>query len=147
MRGTRSGTEAQRLDYHKVESAQIKWAERSGTTILGMLIAEELLLMCLDPESGRTAVRRSRLSPALGGALLVDLVLMERISLTPDETGRRQRRRVQLISRSRRMIPNSTSSSLTRRPGLISRFRTSSATLPENASSSVLVIGWRRRGC
>lgn len=69
-----------------------------GITILGMLIAEELLLMCLDPESGRTAVRRSRLSPALGGALLVDLVLMERISLTPDEMGRRQRRRVQLIS-------------------------------------------------
>ena len=62
-----------------------------------MLIAEELLLLCLDPESGRSRVGNDRLDPALAGALLAELALLERVGVTDEGTGWSawtQRRRV-----------------------------------------------------
>ena len=52
-----------------------------------MLIAEELLLLCLDPGTGRFKVANDRLTPALAGALLADLELLGRISVTAEATG------------------------------------------------------------
>ncbi|GGF44805.1 hypothetical protein GCM10011519_18290 [Marmoricola endophyticus] len=49
-----------------------------------MLIAEDLLLLLLDDESGRPA-KASHLPVALGGALLVDLVLAEAVQLEPKQ--------------------------------------------------------------
>lgn len=63
-----------------------------------MLIAEELLLLCLDDDTGRRMMGKESLAPALGGALLVELALRERIGITPHEAGRQQRGRVQVIS-------------------------------------------------
>ena len=63
-----------------------------------MLIAEEFLLLCLDDESGRKSISDEKIDPALGGALLVELALMERIGITGDEQGWRQRRRVTITS-------------------------------------------------
>jgi Golgi phosphoprotein 3 (GPP34) len=62
-----------------------------------MLIAEEFLLLCLDDLTGR-AVGADKIVPALGGALLVELALLERISISPDEEGLWKRRRVTITS-------------------------------------------------
>lgn len=63
-----------------------------------MLIAEEFLLLCLDEETGRKSIGGEKIDPALGGAVLVELALMERISVTGDEQGLRARRRVSITS-------------------------------------------------
>ncbi|HEU5486530.1 MAG TPA: GPP34 family phosphoprotein [Microlunatus sp.] len=64
-----------------------------------MLIAEELLLLSIDDETGRNALlSNDKIAPALGGALLVELALMERIGVTPASAERRQRGRVTITS-------------------------------------------------
>lgn len=52
-----------------------------------MLIAEELLLLALDDTTGRRLVGTDRLDPALGGALVAELALAERIGVTGPEAG------------------------------------------------------------
>ena len=59
-----------------------------------MLIAEEYLLLSLDDESGKPRIGKDRLEPALGGALVVELALRERIGVTPHEAGWNKRGRV-----------------------------------------------------
>jgi hypothetical protein len=49
----------------------------------GMLIAEEFLLLCYDDQTGKKIISDDRIEPALGGALLVELALMERIAVSP----------------------------------------------------------------
>jgi hypothetical protein len=63
-----------------------------------VLIAEEFLLLCLDEVSGRKSISGEKIDPALGAALLVELALMERISVSGDEEGWVKRRRVSIIS-------------------------------------------------
>lgn len=63
-----------------------------------MLIAEEFLLLSLDHETGRTLISGEKLDPALGGAVLVELALLERITLTDDSAGWTQRGRIKIIS-------------------------------------------------
>ena len=63
-----------------------------------MLIAEELLLLALDNESGKPLVGSDRLEPALGGALIAELALMERIGVTPHSEGWRKRGRVTITN-------------------------------------------------
>ena len=63
-----------------------------------MLIAEELLLLALDNKSGKPMLGSDRLEPALGGALIVELALMERIGVTPHSEGWRKRGRVTVIN-------------------------------------------------
>lgn len=46
-----------------------------------MLIAEDLLLLLTDDETGRLAADASEVDVALGGALLVELTLMRRVDL------------------------------------------------------------------
>ncbi len=53
-----------------------------------MLIAEEYLLLALDDETGKPRIGSDRLNPALGGALLAELALRERVGVTPPEAGR-----------------------------------------------------------
>lgn len=59
-----------------------------------VLIAEELLLLALDDTTGRRLVGTDRLDPALGGALVAELALAERIGVTSDEEGWSKRGRV-----------------------------------------------------
>jgi hypothetical protein len=59
-----------------------------------VLIAEEYLLLALDDVSGRPRISGDRLEPALGGALVVELALRERIGVTPREAGWTKRGRV-----------------------------------------------------
>jgi Golgi phosphoprotein 3 GPP34 len=63
-----------------------------------MLIAEEYLLLALDGESGRPRIGKDRLEPALGGALVVELALRERIGVTPHEDGWTKRGRVTITN-------------------------------------------------
>ena len=63
-----------------------------------MLIAEEFLLLCLDDETGKKLVGTERIDPALGGALLAELALMERIGVTPESDGWTRRGRVSIVS-------------------------------------------------
>lgn len=63
-----------------------------------MLIAEELLLVCTDPGTGRSTLRSNRLDPGLSGALLAELALRERIGITAPDSGRGQRGRVTITS-------------------------------------------------
>lgn len=60
----------------------------------GVLIAEELLLLSLDDTSGRRLVGTDRLDPALGGALIAELALVERIGVTGPEEGWTRRGRL-----------------------------------------------------
>lgn len=62
-----------------------------------MLIAERFLLLCLDPDTGKRIAGRSRLEPALNGAVLADLVLRGRLVITPDSDGLRRRRRLAVL--------------------------------------------------
>ncbi len=63
-----------------------------------MLIAEEFLLLCLEDESGKRLISGERMDPALGGGLLADLALRERIGITADDAGWTQRARVTITS-------------------------------------------------
>lgn len=63
-----------------------------------MLIAEELLLLCLDERTGQRSLSKDRLEPALGGALLAELALMERIGVTPHEAGWNKRGRITITN-------------------------------------------------
>ncbi len=63
-----------------------------------MLIAEELLVLALDDRSGRPLIGGDRLRPGLGGAVLTELALLERIGVTPRSDGWRQRGRVTITS-------------------------------------------------
>ena len=63
-----------------------------------MLIAEEYLLLALDEQTGKLRVGGERLEPALGGALLVELALMERVGVTPHDAGWTRRGRVTITS-------------------------------------------------
>jgi hypothetical protein len=65
-----------------------------------VLIAEDLLLLLIDDETGKTMLSGDKIDPALGGALLVELALMERIGVTPDSDGWRRRGRVTITSTS-----------------------------------------------
>jgi hypothetical protein len=47
-----------------------------------VLIAEEYLLLALDDKSGKPRIGSDRLEPALGGALLAELALRERIGVS-----------------------------------------------------------------
>lgn len=62
-----------------------------------MLIAEEYLLLCFDDKTGKPRIGKDRLEPALGGALVVELALRERIGVTPHEAGWFRRGRVTII--------------------------------------------------
>jgi hypothetical protein len=58
----------------------------------GMLIAEDLLLLLTNDETGKLAASHSEVDVALGGALLVELALMRRVDLAgPSEQVRRGR--------------------------------------------------------
>ncbi len=63
-----------------------------------MLIAEEFLLLALKEESGRRRLGSDSLKPALGGALLAELALGERIGVTPASDGWNRRGRVTITS-------------------------------------------------
>ena len=63
-----------------------------------MLIAEEYLLLSLDDETGKPRIGNDRLEPALGGALLAELALMERVGVTPPEAGWTKRGRVTITN-------------------------------------------------
>ena len=63
-----------------------------------MLIAEEYLLLSLDDQTGTKKLSDSYVKPALGGALIVELALMERIGITAHEEGWRKRGRVKIVS-------------------------------------------------
>jgi Golgi phosphoprotein 3 (GPP34) len=54
-----------------------------------MLMAEEFLLLCFDDQTGRKIISSDKIEPALGGALLVELALKERIGVT-ESAGWRQ---------------------------------------------------------
>ena len=64
-------------------AASCVWArvDRSTGTVRTVLIAEELLLLFIDDETGKMTLG-GEIDPALGGALLVQLALMERIGVT-----------------------------------------------------------------
>ena len=57
-------------------------------------MAEEFLLLCFDDETGKKIVSSDKIEPALGGALLVELALKERIGVTAESAGWRQRGRL-----------------------------------------------------
>jgi hypothetical protein len=63
-----------------------------------MLIAEEFLLLSLDDETGKPMLGSDRLGPALGGALVAELALMERIGVTPHDAGWNKRGRITITS-------------------------------------------------
>jgi hypothetical protein len=63
-----------------------------------MLIAEEFLLLCLDDVSGKKSIAGEKIDPALGGALLVELALAERIGVTPPSDGWSKRGRITITS-------------------------------------------------
>lgn len=68
-------------------------------TVGPVLIAEELLLLSIDNETGKNILLSSdKIAPALGGAMLGELALMERIGVAPESAGRRQRGRVTITS-------------------------------------------------
>lgn len=63
-----------------------------------MLIAEELMLLALDDETGRKLVDSTQLAPVVGGALVAELALMERVGVTPPEDGWGRRGRITITS-------------------------------------------------
>jgi hypothetical protein len=63
-----------------------------------MLIAEEYLLLALDDNTGKPRIGGDRLEPALGGALIAELALLERIGVTPKEAGWNKRGRVTITN-------------------------------------------------
>jgi hypothetical protein len=63
-----------------------------------MLIAEELLLLSMDSATGKSLIGKDRLGPALGGALVAELALMERIGVTPHDAGWSKRGRITITN-------------------------------------------------
>jgi hypothetical protein len=63
-----------------------------------VLLAEEFVLLTLDAESGRKTLAGDTYGPASGAALLVELALLERVSVAPPTAGRRARDRVSVTS-------------------------------------------------
>jgi hypothetical protein len=63
-----------------------------------VLIAEEYLLLSLDDQTGKPRIGSDRLEPALGGALIAELALRERIGVTPHEAGWTKRGRVTITN-------------------------------------------------
>jgi len=63
-----------------------------------MLIAEELILLALDDETGRKLVDSTQLAPVVGGALVAELALMERVGVTPHDDGWSGRGRITITS-------------------------------------------------
>jgi len=63
-----------------------------------MLIAEEYLLLALDEKTGKLRIGSDVLGPALGGALVAELALRERIGVTPHDAGWNKRGRVTIIN-------------------------------------------------
>lgn len=63
-----------------------------------MLIAEELLLLATDDETGKRVLGTDRLDPALGGALFAELALLERIGITGPEEGYLGRNKLTVVS-------------------------------------------------
>lgn len=57
-----------------------------------VLIAEDLLLLMTDDRSGKLLLASNRVDIALGGALLIELVLAQRVDLTTDDGGVRKGR-------------------------------------------------------
>ena len=47
-------------------------------------MAEEFLLLCFDDQTGKKIISSDKIEPALGGALLVELALKERIGVTAE---------------------------------------------------------------
>lgn len=62
-----------------------------------MLIAEEYALLAREEDSGKVKVSGPHLRMALCGALLIDLVLRERISVTPHDLPWRERDRIEVL--------------------------------------------------
>ena len=56
-------------------------------------MAEEFLLLCFDDQTGKKIISSDKIEPALGGALLIELALKERIGVTAESAGWRQRGR------------------------------------------------------
>lgn len=63
-----------------------------------MLLAEEFVLLTLDHESGRKTLSGEKYGPVLAAALLVELALMERVSVTPQSAGWLERGKVSITS-------------------------------------------------
>ena len=63
-----------------------------------MLITEDYLLLKLAEKSGRLHIGTDVLGLALGGALVAELALRERIGITPHEAGWNKRGRVTILS-------------------------------------------------
>ncbi|HEY5786682.1 MAG TPA: GPP34 family phosphoprotein [Microlunatus sp.] len=63
-----------------------------------MVIADELLLLAIDDATGRNLAAGTNLDAALAAALLVELALSERISITPAEAGWREKGRITVIN-------------------------------------------------
>jgi hypothetical protein len=63
-----------------------------------VLIAEELMLVATDDETGRRRLGTDRLNPALGGALLAELALLERIGITDPGAGLLARNKLTVTS-------------------------------------------------
>jgi hypothetical protein len=61
-----------------------------------VLLAEEFLLLCFDDQTGKKIISSDKIEPGLGGALLLELALQERIGVTGESAGWRQRRRLMI---------------------------------------------------
>jgi hypothetical protein len=59
-----------------------------------VLLAEEFLLLCFDDQTGKKIISSDKIEPGLGGALLLELALQERIGVTEEPAGWWQRRRL-----------------------------------------------------
>lgn len=62
------------------------------------MLAEEFLLLALDDATGKKRLSAERLEPALGGALVAELALAERVGVTPPSAGWRQRGRITITN-------------------------------------------------
>lgn len=73
--------------------AQRLWSSEWGSaTIADMLIAEELLLLLTDDDTGRLVASGTTVDIALGGALLVELALAHRVEVDDSDGGNRHGR-------------------------------------------------------
>ncbi|HEY5980901.1 MAG TPA: GPP34 family phosphoprotein [Microlunatus sp.] len=63
-----------------------------------MVIADELLVLAIDDTTGKNLTSGTNLDVALAAALLVELALSERISITPAEAGWREKGKVAVIN-------------------------------------------------
>jgi Golgi phosphoprotein 3 (GPP34) len=61
-----------------------------------MLLAEDLLLLLTDDDSGRTIVSGTEIEPVLAGAMLIDLTLQRRLDVTDPGAGVKEGRLVVL---------------------------------------------------